>query len=113
MSERYIVYLEGNHHYMLLDTVTGYSYYTPGQQDATSICNMLNNKDEMLEKQKHHIKELEHTLKKNNLTFEPNRNCENCKYFCSNYGLNDEGFCDLKDISTCVSDYCNSWVLML
>ena len=34
---RYIVELENNHHYILVDTVTGETFYTPAQDDANSL----------------------------------------------------------------------------
>ena len=109
MEERFIVELEGNHHYILIDTVTGHSYYTPAQADANSICGMLNSQFSKINYQRHHIKELETTLKNKGITFEPNRECRNCDYIC--LGIDNSAFCDLKEKSVALNDYCTNWKL--
>ena len=42
MNSPFYVELENNHHYILVNEETGRSYYTPAQDDANSICGMLN-----------------------------------------------------------------------
>jgi len=112
---RFFVELVGNHHYMLFDEVTGNSYYVPGRVDSHSLCRLLNDKDTLLERQRHHINELEETLKKHNLDFEKNRTCRNCDYSSFNFVVSDgeECYCDLKDVSTGINDYCGEWKLKL
>lgn len=111
---RFFVELVGNHHYMLFDEITGNSYYVPGRADSHSLCRMLNEKDNLLERQRHHIKELETTLKKKGISFEPNRTCRNCKFSGFNFVVSsEECFCELKDLSMGLNDYCDSWKLKI
>lgn len=112
MSTRYLVELENNHHYIVIDTVTGYSYFVPAQADANSLAGILNNNEDRLERQRHHIKELEDSLSKNGVIFEPNRTCRNCNNMIVPYITdNDEGYCELLEKGVSVNDYCNAWTL--
>lgn len=45
---RYIVELENNHHYVLIDTVTGQVFYTPAQDDANTLATKLNDYEKRL-----------------------------------------------------------------
>lgn len=110
---RFVVQLENNHHYVLIDTVTGYQYYTPAQDDALAISGMLNSKDNLLVNQRNHIQHLEGLLKKMGVedTSQP-KYCKNCKYGAS-VSIMGEGkdcWCDLSDKSVGVHDCCSKWV---
>lgn len=112
MSSRFLSELENNHHYIVVDTVTGHSYYVPGQIDSGLLSGLLNSQLDTINQQRHHIKELESTLREHNLSFEPNRSCNNCNYMTIHYINNhDEGFCELKDRGVSVEDYCGRWIL--
>ena len=114
MEERFVVELENNHHYILVDLVTGYSYYTPAQMDANSLCGILNDLSSKINNQRHHIKELENTLQKHGLKCELNRECRNCDHICMRY-LDDEdssAWCELRDRTVGLNDYCKDWVLL-
>ena len=109
---RYISELENNHHYIIVDTITGYSFYVPGQVDSTSLVDILNNKEKILERQRHHIKELENSLAKHNIPFKPNRSCRNCNNIITPYiNGNEEAYCELLEKGVSVNDYCNAWTL--
>lgn len=111
---RFFVELVGNHHYMLFDEVTGRSYYVPGREDSHSLCRLLNDKDNLLERQRHHINELESSLSKNGVVFEPNRTCKNCEFSSFNFVVSDgECYCESKEVNMSVNDYCNRWKLKI
>lgn len=114
MSERFLAMLENNHHYIIVDSVTGYSYYIPGQVDSNNLCTILNSQDDTIERQRHHIKELETSLKRHNISFEQNRTCKNCNHMSVNY-VNDgsDGYCELKELGVGVDDYCKGWTLKI
>ena len=112
MSERYVVELENNHHYIVVDTVTGHRFYVPAQTDSASLCGVLNGKEEALERQRHHIKELETTLKNKGIKVETNRQCRNCKHSLVEFlSEGDEAYCELFEFPVSLNDYCNRWDL--
>ena len=99
MYERFIVELENNHHYILVDTVTGYQYYTPAQDDALSICGMLNSQQKKLNEQRE-------MLNKFNVNSEY---CVNCKCVDLMDADDDDVWCKLKDKSVYKFDWCEKW----
>lgn len=109
---RFYVELVGNHHYMLFDEVTGRSFYVPGREDSHSLCRLLNDNVKLLERQRHHIDELESTLERKGLVFEPNRTCRNCDFSIFNFVTsNEECYCELHKDGKSVNDYCDKWKL--
>ena len=110
---RFVVQLENNHHYILIDTVTGYQYYTPAQDDALAICGMLNSKDNLLVNQRNHIQHLKGLLKKMGVedTSQP-KYCKNCKYGASVSVMGDDKdcWCEVFDRSVGIHDCCSKWV---
>lgn len=71
--DRYIVELENNHHYVLIDTVTGRVFYTPAQEDARTLAGILNSYENK-------------GMKK--------VNCRNCQHYSFN-SLDQEEYCNL------------------
>ena len=113
MCERFVVDLENNHHYILVDTITGYQYYTPAQDDALSICGMLNNQQKMLENQRQELAQLKTKLQ--GMGVSVNEKQEYCKTCANNdlFGLSvgdDDVWCNVKDKSVYKYDWCNQWV---
>ena len=87
--ERYIVELENNHHYILIDTVTGETFYTPAKEDANRLAFLLNNRKN----------------KSPNLSMK----CENCGYLYFNT-LKEDYYCSMKDTRIPnLEDKCNDW----
>ena len=112
MSERYTSQLENNHHYIVIDTVTGHSFFVPAQQDSMSLCGVLNGKEDALERQRHRINELESSLKNKGIKVETNRLCRNCKHSMVEFLCEgDEAYCELHDFPVSLNDYCNRWDL--
>lgn len=110
---RFVVQLENNHHYVLIDTVTGYQYYTPAQDDAMTICGMLNSKDDLLANQRSQIKHLQDLLAKAGVkdVTQP-KYCKNCKHGSgiSVMGDDKDCWCNVTDRSVGIYDYCTKWV---
>ena len=89
---RYIVELENNHHYILVDTVTGETFYTPAQDDANSLAKKLNDYDNRF-------------VSKNQSLMK----CENCGYLYFD-ALTGEHQCEFKKIKiTNLQDKCADW----
>ena len=89
--ERYIVELENNHHYILIDTVTGETFYTPAQDDAKSLATKLNN------------------YENGKLSKSGFMKCENCGYLYFD-ALTGEHQCEYKHIKiTNLQDKCSDW----
>lgn len=89
---RYIVELENNHHYVLIDTVTGQVFYTPAQNDAKTLASKLNQYDNQLHSKTGLMK------------------CENCGYLYLN--TIDEKYCcsyreDMEIVN--LQDRCENW----
>ena len=89
---RYVVELENNHHYVLIDTVTDQVFYTPAQNDANSLASKLNHYDQQLYSKTHSMK------------------CENCGYLYLNT-VNEEYCCAYKDdmVITDLNGKCSNW----
>ena len=112
MSERYISQLENNHHYIVIDTVTGHSFFVPAQKDSMSLCGILNGKEDALERQRHHINELEKSLKSGGVEFKQNRHCGNCEHGIVEFlSEGDDCYCELHEFPVSLNDYCNKWEL--
>lgn len=110
--ERFIVDLENNHHYILVDTITGYQYYTPAQDDAVAICGMLNSQQSRLESQRKQIADLQNKLKSRGINVGvTQKNCSTCKH-CDlvSIGNGSDVWCNSKDRSVYKYDYCKLWV---
>ena len=103
---RYIVELEKNHHYLLIDTLTGRSFYTPAQDDAKSIAGLLNSNDSRIREQYDKIEMLENILKKNNISFDSNHSCSNCEYKTLRLS---GAWCELNEKPVALYDSCKSW----
>lgn len=88
---RYIVELENNHHYILIDTVTGETFYTPAQDDANSLAKKLNNYEDK------------------NLSEMYDMKCETCGYLYFD-AIKTEYKCEYKKtIITNLQDKCEDW----
>ena len=106
---RYVVELENNHHYILIDTVTGRSYFTPAQEDANSLALMLNNYVKSLDNQRRKLKGYENVLTDKGLVIKPKRKCcKNCQFGNVTFLTGeDEIYCDKHNV-TYSNDYvCN------
>lgn len=112
MYERFVVDLENNHHYVLIDIITGYQYYTPAQDDANAICGMLNSQYEKIDKQRKKINDLKQKLQMAGISVESDEkycnNCANCESISVNYNGEDV-WCNVKDKSVYKYDYCTEW----
>ena len=112
MSGRFIVELENNHHYILVDTVTGYKYYAPAQDDASSICGILNNQQKLLEKQRRDLHQLKEKLQSMGVQIDLKQEiCENCAnndLFGFSFG-DDDVWCNVKEKSVYKYDWCDKW----
>lgn len=111
MDGRYNVYLENNHHYMLTDSISGETFYTPAQEDANALAGKLNQKDNTIRKQQKRIQELEALVKSNGLTVEENHVCNNCEN--KTLQFSGECWCELHQKPVAVYDSCNSWETLL
>ena len=80
MNNRYIVELENNHHYVLIDTVTGRVFYTPAQEDANTLASILNS----YENGTSHIKNTK-------------KDCRCCEHYSFNV-IEEEDYCNLHHI---------------
>ena len=118
---RFSVDLENNHHYILIDNITGSSYYCPAEDDANIIASMLNNQYDLLQEQNQKIREYEKLFKdkgimellteKGVVIQTTKKNCKNCKESSFIYlGDNDEVYCDLKKDNVRMNDICDNWV---
>ena len=112
MYKRFVVDLENNHHYVLIDVITGYQYYTPAQDDANVICGLLNNQYERLDKQREQIKGLKRKLESAGISVDLEEekyciNCSNCD--CVSLNFSKDVWCNVKDKSVYQYDYCNLW----
>lgn len=89
---RYIVELENNHHYVLIDTVTGQVFYTPAQNDANTLATKLNNYEKQLYSKTQSMK------------------CENCGYLYLD-AINGNYCCSYKDdmVINNLQDHCSNW----
>lgn len=112
MYERFVVDLENNHHYVLIDIITGYQYYTPAQDDANAICGMLNSQYERMDKQRQEIQKLKQKLLGAGISVDTEEkycnNCANCDFVSLNYDGKDV-WCNVKDKSVYQYDYCQLW----
>ena len=110
--DRFIVELENNHHYIVIDTLTGASYFTPAQNDANSLATLLNNSLTLIENQRNKIKNYEELLIKNNLIYVNDKpSCNNCKFHSVTY-LNylEDIYCDKDDETYNKHHYCEKYV---
>lgn len=105
---RYVVELENNHHYILIDTVTGRSYFTPAQDDANSLAGIMNNYINTLENQRTKIRNYEAVLGGNGLLVKKehhNPSCKTCRYASITFLTGEDGiYCD-KHNDTYDEDY--------
>ncbi len=112
MYERFVVDLENNHHYVLIDVVTGYQYYTPAQDDARVICGLLNSQNERLNNQREQINSLKKKLEicgvKDNTIEKYCNTCAHCDDSSLRFGGKDI-WCEVKERSFYKYDYCSAW----
>lgn len=112
---RYVVELENNHHYIVVDTVTGSSYFTPAQDDANALANMLNRYEDKLVRQKKKVKKYKDLVgrdKTNNVYVKKRKGeCGECKYAHITFLTTDDDiYCSKFDDTFKVSHSCNSFV---
>jgi uncharacterized Fe-S radical SAM superfamily protein PflX len=108
---RFSVDLENNHHYILIDNVTGSSYYCPAEDDANTIASILNNQYDLLQEQNNKIREYEKLLDKKGVIIQSTKKiCKNCRESSFVYmGDNDEVYCDLKNDKVKMNATCDNW----
>ena len=97
---RYVVELENNHHYILIDTVTGRSYFTPAQEDANSLALILNNYVKSLDNQKRKLNGYENVLTNRMVVKSKKECCGDCYYGNVTFLTGeDEVYCDKHNIT--------------
>lgn len=107
-NHRFIVELENNHHYIIIDTITGYQYYAPAEADANSIASILNSQYDLLGKQRKIIQEYETILEEKGIVVKTITNlCKDCEH-SSFIHLNsdDDVWCNIHDVSVAMNDTC-------
>lgn len=108
---RFAVELENNHHYIIIDTITGYHYYAPAEDDANSLANILNSQYDLLSKQREIIREYENMLERKGIMVKlPTSLCKDCEHSSFVHLNSDEDiWCNLRDVSVGVNDTCKNF----
>ena len=111
---RYVVELENNHHYIVIDTVTGSSYFTPAQEDANALASIMNNYEKKLKGQKGKIKEYKGLLSDNKIIYVKNNDKGECSECVNSYltilGGEDKIYCSELDDTFSIHHTCDKFV---
>ena len=111
---RYVVELENNHHYIIVDTITGSSYFTPAQEDANALASIMNNYENKLKGQKKKLKQYKGLLSDNDLIYFKDNGKGVCKDCYNGYTTfitgEDKIYCSEKDDVFGLDDTCEDFI---